>query len=123
MHSLSEYFVTHSRVILFEICTISMFFQIDHEAFSESFTNALHYLFLFGEANGNVDRVMQFVANFCGSLNNEGEEFMHYIFGVIFNVSIAFYIINNHILFPNVFGCKLGFLYYYIHTTVGVKLS
>lgn len=70
-------------------------FQIDHEAFSESFTNALHYLFLFGEANGNVDRVMQFVANFCGSLSNEGEEFMHYIFEVIFNVSIAIIYIKN----------------------------
>lgn len=49
--------------------------------------NALHYTFTFGDANGNVDRVLQFIANFCASLNDD-EEFLRFVFEVVFKVCI-----------------------------------
>lgn len=59
--------------------------QIDQDAFRESFINALHYTFMFGDANGNVDRVLQFIANFCTVIDDD-EDFLHFVFGVIFDV-------------------------------------
>lgn len=47
------------------------------------------YLFTFGDTSANVDRVIQFVATFCTSLNDE-EEFLLFIFEVIFDVSMIF---------------------------------
>lgn len=52
--------------------------------FRESFTNALYYLFTFGDTSANVDRVIQFVATFCTSLDDD-EEFLLYVCEVIFN--------------------------------------
>ncbi|CAG9104117.1 unnamed protein product [Plutella xylostella] len=53
-------------------------------SFRESFKNALYYLFTFGDTSANVDRVIQFVATFCTSLDDE-EEFLLFIFDIIFN--------------------------------------
>ncbi|XP_048482532.1 condensin complex subunit 3 [Plutella xylostella] len=53
-------------------------------SFRESFKNALYYLFTFGDTSPNVDRVIQFVATFCTSLDDE-EEFLLFIFDIIFN--------------------------------------
>lgn len=64
--------------------------QIDQDFFRESFKNALHYLFTFGDTSANVDRVVQFVATFCTSLDDE-EEFLMFIFEIIFDVGICYY--------------------------------
>lgn len=61
--------------------------QLDEDSFRESFKNALQYLFTFGDTSANVDRVVQFVATFCTSLDDE-EEFILFIFDIIFEVSI-----------------------------------
>lgn len=61
--------------------------QMAEESFRESFKNALLYLFTFGDTSANVDRVVQFVATFCTTLDDE-EEFLLFIFDIIFNVSI-----------------------------------
>lgn len=58
--------------------------KLDEESFRDSFKNALMYLFTFGDTSANVDRVIQFVATFCTSLNDE-EEFLLFIFEVIFD--------------------------------------
>lgn len=63
--------------------------QTDQDAFRESFRNALQYLFTFGDTSANVDRVIQFVATFCTSLDDE-EEFLMFIFDIIFDVSISY---------------------------------
>ncbi|XP_041971882.1 condensin complex subunit 3 isoform X2 [Aricia agestis] len=57
--------------------------KIDEESFRESFKNALQYLFTFGDTSANVDRVVQYVATFCTSLDDE-EEFLLFIFDIIF---------------------------------------
>ncbi|CAK1590335.1 unnamed protein product [Parnassius mnemosyne] len=57
--------------------------KTDQDAFCESFKNALQYLFTFGDTSANVDRVIQFVATFCTSLDDE-EEFLMFIFDIIF---------------------------------------
>ncbi|GBP64873.1 Condensin complex subunit 3 [Eumeta japonica] len=56
---------------------------MDQDAFRESFSNALHYMFTFGDTSANVDRVVQFIATFCTSLDDE-EEFLFFIFEIIF---------------------------------------
>ncbi|KAM3963822.1 chromosome associated protein G [Aphomia sociella] len=58
--------------------------KLDQDLFRESFKNALHYLFTFGDTSANVDRVIQFVATFCTSLDDE-EEFLLFIFDIIFD--------------------------------------
>ncbi|XP_013145428.1 PREDICTED: condensin complex subunit 3 isoform X2 [Papilio polytes] len=58
--------------------------KTDQDAFRESFRNALQYLFTFGDTSANVDRVIQFVATFCTSLDDE-EEFLMFIFDIIFD--------------------------------------
>lgn len=63
--------------------------QLDEDSFRESFKNALQYLFTFGDTSANVDRVVQFVATFCTSLDDE-EEFILFIFDIIFEVSLSF---------------------------------
>lgn len=69
-----------------------IYLQIDQDIFRESFKNALHYLFTFGDTSANVDRVVQFVATFCTSLDDE-EEFLMFIFEIIFDVSIFYLLI------------------------------
>lgn len=56
--------------------------------------NALHYTFTFGDANGNIDRILQFIANFCAYMH-EDEEFLQFVFGDVFEVSLK----NQLILF------------------------
>ncbi|XP_038212999.1 condensin complex subunit 3 isoform X2 [Zerene cesonia] len=63
---------------------IKLYKKIDQDTFRESFKNALHYLFTFGDTSANVDRVVQFVATFCTSLDDE-EEFLMFIFEIIFD--------------------------------------
>ncbi|KAL0867738.1 hypothetical protein ABMA27_008464 [Loxostege sticticalis] len=63
---------------------IKLYKKIDENAFRESFKNALHYLFTFGDTSANVDRVIQFVATFCTSLDDE-EEFLMFICDIIFD--------------------------------------
>ncbi|CAH0713737.1 unnamed protein product, partial [Brenthis ino] len=63
---------------------IKLYKKIDQDFFRESFKNALHYLFTFGDTSANVDRVIQFVATFCTSLDDE-EEFLMFIFEIIFD--------------------------------------
>ncbi|XP_045453962.1 condensin complex subunit 3 [Melitaea cinxia] len=63
---------------------IKLYKKIDQDFFRESFKNALHYLFTFGDTSANVDRVVQFVATFCTSLDDE-EEFLMFIFEIIFD--------------------------------------
>ncbi|KAG6446816.1 condensin complex subunit 3 [Manduca sexta] len=58
--------------------------KLDEDTFRESFKNALMYLFTFGDTSANVDRVVQFVATFCTSLDDE-EEFLLFIFDIIFD--------------------------------------
>ncbi|XP_068623448.1 condensin complex subunit 3 [Battus philenor] len=58
--------------------------KTDEDLFKESFKNALLYLFTFGDTSANVDRVIQFVATFCTTLDDE-EEFLMFIFDVIFD--------------------------------------
>ncbi|KPJ11528.1 Condensin complex subunit 3 [Papilio machaon] len=58
--------------------------KTEQDAFRESFRNALQYLFTFGDTSANVDRVIQFVATFCTSLDDE-EEFLMFIFDIIFD--------------------------------------
>ncbi|XP_053617044.1 condensin complex subunit 3 [Plodia interpunctella] len=58
--------------------------KLDEDSFRESFKNALHYLFTFGDTSANVDRVIQFVATFCTCLDDE-EEFLLFIFEIIFD--------------------------------------
>lgn len=53
------------------------------------------YLFTFGDTSANVDRVIQFVATFCTSLNDE-EEFLLFIFEVIFDVSMIFTLFDQY---------------------------
>ncbi|CAH0402752.1 unnamed protein product [Chilo suppressalis] len=62
---------------------IKLYKKIDEDAFHESFKNALHYLFTFGDTSANVDRVIQFVATFSTSLDDE-EEFLMFICNIIF---------------------------------------
>ncbi|XP_047511520.1 condensin complex subunit 3 isoform X1 [Pieris napi] len=62
---------------------IKLYRKLDENIFRESFKNALHYLFTFGDTSTNVDRVIQFVATFCTSLDDE-EEFLMFIFNIIF---------------------------------------
>lgn len=62
--------------------------QLDEDTFRISFKNALQYLFTFGESSSNVDRVIQFVATFCTSFDDTEEEFLLFVFEVIFDVSI-----------------------------------
>ncbi|KAI5634037.1 hypothetical protein NE865_13206 [Phthorimaea operculella] len=57
--------------------------KLDEGTFRESFKNAMEYLFTFGDTSANVDRVVQFVATFCTSLDDE-EEFLMFIFEIIF---------------------------------------
>ncbi|CAH2093882.1 unnamed protein product [Euphydryas editha] len=63
---------------------IKLYKKIDQDFFRESFKNALQYLFTFGDTSANVDRVVQFVATFCTSLDDE-EEFLMFIFEIIFD--------------------------------------
>ncbi|CAH0595327.1 unnamed protein product [Chrysodeixis includens] len=63
---------------------IKLYKKLDEDSFRESFKNALHYLFTFGDTSANVDRVVQFVATFCTSLDDE-EEFLLFIFDIIFD--------------------------------------
>ncbi|KAJ8712953.1 hypothetical protein PYW08_008257 [Mythimna loreyi] len=63
---------------------IKLYKKLDEDSFRESFKNALHYLFTFGDTSANVDRVVQFVATFCISLDDE-EEFLLFIFDIIFD--------------------------------------
>ncbi|XP_050353186.1 condensin complex subunit 3 [Nymphalis io] len=63
---------------------IKLYKKIEQDFFRESFKNALHYLFTFGDTSANVDRVVQFVATFCTSLDDE-EEFLMFIFEIIFD--------------------------------------
>ncbi|CAH2052121.1 unnamed protein product, partial [Iphiclides podalirius] len=58
--------------------------KTEQDAFRESFKNALQYLFTFGDTSANVDRVIQFVATFCTSLDDE-EEFLMFISDIIFD--------------------------------------
>ncbi|XP_045770313.1 condensin complex subunit 3 [Maniola jurtina] len=58
--------------------------KLDQDTFRESFRNALHYLFTFGDTSANVDRVVQFVSTFCIALDDE-EEFLLFIFDIIFD--------------------------------------
>ncbi|XP_077295616.1 chromosome associated protein G [Arctopsyche grandis] len=58
--------------------------KLDEVAFRQSVMSALQYTFTFGDANGNVDRVLQFFANFCASLGDE-EDFLHFVFQTIFD--------------------------------------
>ncbi|XP_069357217.1 condensin complex subunit 3 isoform X1 [Maniola hyperantus] len=58
--------------------------KLDEDTFRESFRNALHYLFTFGDTSANVDRVVQFVSTFCIALDDE-EEFLMFIFDIIFD--------------------------------------
>ncbi|XP_013189571.2 condensin complex subunit 3 [Amyelois transitella] len=58
--------------------------KLDEDCFRESFKNALHYLFTFGDTSANVDRVIQFVATFCTCLDDE-EEFLLFICDIIFD--------------------------------------
>lgn len=84
----------HSLLILVVFCVnsiclqtkSSIYLQMDEDSFRESFKNALFYLFTFGDTSANVDRVVQFVATFCTTLDDE-EEFLLFIFDIIFNVS------------------------------------
>ncbi|CAG9791474.1 unnamed protein product [Diatraea saccharalis] len=62
---------------------IKLYKKIDEDSFRESFKNALHYLFTFGDTSANIDRVIQFVATFCTSLDDE-EEFLMFICNIIF---------------------------------------
>ncbi|XP_022831781.1 condensin complex subunit 3 [Spodoptera litura] len=63
---------------------IKLYKKLDEDSFRESFRNALQYLFTFGDTSANVDRVVQFVATFCTSLDDE-EEFLLFIFNIIFD--------------------------------------
>ncbi|XP_059050784.1 condensin complex subunit 3 [Achroia grisella] len=63
---------------------IKLYKKLDQDTFRESFKNALHYLFTFGDTSANIDRVIQFVATFCTSLDDE-EEFLLFIFDIIFD--------------------------------------
>ncbi|CAB3246204.1 unnamed protein product [Arctia plantaginis] len=63
---------------------IKLYKKLDENSFRESFKNAMMYLFTFGDTSANVDRVIQFVATFCTSLDDE-EEFLLFIFDIIFN--------------------------------------
>ncbi|KAH9632408.1 hypothetical protein HF086_011380 [Spodoptera exigua] len=63
---------------------IKLYKKLDEDSFRESFRNALQYLFTFGDTSANVDRVVQFVASFCTSLDDE-EEFLLFIFNIIFD--------------------------------------
>lgn len=63
---------------------IKLYKKLDEDSFRESFKNAIMYLFTFGDTSANVDRVVQFVATFCTSLDDE-EEFLLFIFDVIFD--------------------------------------
>ncbi|XP_052738929.1 condensin complex subunit 3 [Bicyclus anynana] len=58
--------------------------KLDQDVFRESFKNALHYLFTFGDTSANVDRVVEFVSTFCTKLDDE-EEFLMFIFEIIFD--------------------------------------
>ncbi|XP_039752024.1 condensin complex subunit 3 isoform X2 [Pararge aegeria] len=58
--------------------------KLDQDAFRESFKNALHYLFTFGDTSANVDRVVEFVSTFCTKLDDE-EEFLMFIIEIIFD--------------------------------------
>ncbi|VVC99740.1 unnamed protein product, partial [Leptidea sinapis] len=62
---------------------IKLYKKIEANQFRESFKNALLYLFTFGDTSANVDRVIQFVATFCTSLDDE-EEFLMFIFNIVF---------------------------------------
>ncbi|CAH2237059.1 jg9550 [Pararge aegeria aegeria] len=59
--------------------------KLDQDAFRESFKNALHYLFTFGDTSANVDRVVEFVSTFCTKLDDE-EEFLMFIIEIIFDL-------------------------------------
>ncbi|CAK1541635.1 unnamed protein product [Leptosia nina] len=61
---------------------IKVYKKTNEDSFRESFRNALQYLFSFGDTSANVDRVIQFVATFCTSL--EEEEFLLFVFNIIF---------------------------------------
>ncbi|KAL4711777.1 hypothetical protein ACJJTC_005946 [Scirpophaga incertulas] len=63
---------------------MKLYKKVDEESFRESFKNALLYLFTFGDTSANVDRVIQFVATFCTSLDDE-EEFLMFICNIIFD--------------------------------------
>ncbi|XP_026754955.2 condensin complex subunit 3 [Galleria mellonella] len=63
---------------------IKLYKKLPEDEFRESFKNALQYLFTFGDTSANVDRVIQFVATFCTSLDDE-EEFLLFIFDIIFD--------------------------------------
>ncbi|CAG9559116.1 unnamed protein product [Danaus chrysippus] len=76
-----QYNIVHHRKYVKEMT--KLYRKTKADDFNESFKNALFYLFTFGDTSSNVDRVIQYVATFCTSLDDE-EEFLMFIFDIIF---------------------------------------